>query len=85
MLAMSATDSLLPLKLELAERLVAQFSELFVMRGEPTPDCNFCVDLQAAQAARADGGACNVGAVGPLFQTGDFRSDDRETDSKHHR
>ena len=49
MLAMSATDSLLPLKLELAERLVAQFSDLFVMRGEPTPDCNFCVDLQAAK------------------------------------
>ena len=49
MLAMSATDSLLPLKLELAERLVAQFSELFVMQGEPTPDCNFCVDLQAAK------------------------------------
>jgi len=49
LLAMSATDSLLPRKLEVAERLVAHFSELFVLQGQPTPGCHYYVDLQAAK------------------------------------
>jgi hypothetical protein len=49
MLAMSATDSLLPRKLELAERLVAQFSDAFVLQREPTKGCHYYVDLLAAK------------------------------------
>lgn len=45
MLASSSTDSLLPVKLEVAERLVAQFSELFVMNRQPGTGCHYYTDL----------------------------------------
>jgi hypothetical protein len=49
MLAISATDCLLPRKLELGERLVAHFAPQFVLQRQPTPGCHYCVDLQAAK------------------------------------
>jgi hypothetical protein len=49
MLAISATDSLLPRKLEIAERMVAQYADAFVMKREPTSGCHYYVDLQAAK------------------------------------
>ncbi|HTS54206.1 MAG TPA: hypothetical protein VMH26_13105 [Burkholderiales bacterium] len=49
MLSMSATDSLLPRKLEVAERIVAQFSEHFVLQTELTRGCHYHVDLAVAR------------------------------------
>jgi len=49
MLAISATDSLLPRKLEIAERIISQFADAFVMKREPVGRCHYFVDLQAAK------------------------------------
>jgi hypothetical protein len=49
MLSMSATDGLLPRKLEVAERIVAQFSEYFVLQTELGRGCHYCVDLAMAR------------------------------------
>ena len=49
MLTMSATDSLLPRKLEIAERIVSQYSDQFVMQRQPAKGCHCTVDLQAAK------------------------------------
>jgi len=49
MLSISATDSLLPRKLEIAERIVAQFSDGFVLQREPVKGCHYYVDLQVAK------------------------------------
>ncbi|HEV8647315.1 MAG TPA: hypothetical protein VGR01_17275 [Burkholderiales bacterium] len=45
MLAISSTDSLLPMKLEVAERVVAQFSEFFVLSRQPAKGCHYYIDL----------------------------------------
>lgn len=45
MLNISSTDSLLPAKLEIAERIVAQFSEFFVMNRQPAKGCHYYFDL----------------------------------------
>lgn len=45
MLAISSTDSLLPAKLEIAERVVAQFSEFFVLSRQPAKGCHYYIDL----------------------------------------
>ena len=45
MLNISSTDSLLPAKLEVAERVVAQFSEFFVMNRQPAKGCHYYFDL----------------------------------------
>jgi hypothetical protein len=45
MLGISSTDSLLPLKLEIAERIVAQFSEFFVLNRQPAKGCHYHFDL----------------------------------------
>jgi hypothetical protein len=45
MLNISSTDSLLPAKLEVAERIVAQFSEFFVMNRQPAKGCHYYFDL----------------------------------------
>ena len=49
MLTMSATDSLLPRKLEIAERIVSQYADQFVMQRQPAKGCHCTVDLQAAK------------------------------------
>ena len=49
MLSMSATDSLLPRLLEVAERLVAHFSDRFVMQRQPGKGCQGMVDLLSAK------------------------------------
>jgi hypothetical protein len=49
MLSISATDSLLPRKLEIAERIIAQYSDAFVMKREPSAGCHYFIDLQAAK------------------------------------
>ena len=49
MLGMSATDSLLPRKLEVAERIVAQFSEYFVLQKQLAKGCHYHVDLAVAR------------------------------------
>jgi hypothetical protein len=49
MLSMSATDSLLPSKLELAERIVAQFSESFVLQKQLAKGCHYHVDLSESR------------------------------------
>jgi hypothetical protein len=50
MLGMSATDCLLPRQLEIAERLVAQFSEHFVLQDRLGKGCHYHVDLAVARA-----------------------------------
>ena len=45
MLAISSTDSLLPAKLEIAERVVAQFSGFFVLSRQPTTGCHYYTDI----------------------------------------
>ena len=50
MLAMSATDCLLPRQLEVAERIVAQFSEYFVLQHRLGKGCHYHVDLTMARA-----------------------------------
>jgi hypothetical protein len=50
MLSMSSTDSLLPRKLELAERIVAQFSEYFVLQKQLARGCHYHVDLSESRA-----------------------------------
>jgi hypothetical protein len=50
MLSISATDSLLPVKLEIAERVVAQFSEHFMMQNQPAKGAHYFVDLGASKS-----------------------------------
>ena len=50
MLVMSATDCLLPRQLEIAERIVAQFSEHFVLQDRLGKGCHYHVDLNVARA-----------------------------------
>jgi len=50
MLMMSATDCLLPRQLELAERIVAQFSEYFVLQDRLAKGCHYHIDLTVARA-----------------------------------
>jgi hypothetical protein len=47
MLAVSSTDSLLPAKLDLAERLIARFADQFALQKQPAKGCHFCYDLGA--------------------------------------
>ncbi|MEK6211367.1 MAG: hypothetical protein AABM64_13535 [Pseudomonadota bacterium] len=49
MLAISSTDSLLPMKLEVAERVVAQFSEFFVIQRQPGKGCHYFIDISTGQ------------------------------------
>ena len=49
MLNISSTDSLLPVKLEIAERVVAQFSEFFMMDRQPAKGCHYFFDLGQAK------------------------------------
>ena len=49
MLNVSSTDSLLPVKLEIAERIVAQFSEFFVINRQPAKGCHYYFDLNAGK------------------------------------
>ena len=49
MLCMSATDSLLPRKLEVAERVVAQYSEHFILQKQLAQGCHYHVDLAVAR------------------------------------
>ena len=49
MLSISSTDSLLPAKLEVAERIVAQFSEFFVMNRQPSKGCHYYFDLNESK------------------------------------
>ena len=53
MLTMSATDSLLPRKLEIAERIVAQYSDHFVMQRQPAKGCHYHGRSAGRQAAGA--------------------------------
>jgi hypothetical protein len=48
-LAISSTDSLLPMKLEVAERLVAQFSEFFVIQRQPGKGCHYFIDISTGK------------------------------------
>ncbi len=50
MLAVSSPDSLLPLEIELCERLIAHFCTVFTLRLELQPDVAYWIDLAAGQA-----------------------------------
>ena len=50
MLSASSPDSLLPLEIELAERLIAHFCTLFTLRLEQQPDIAYWIDLATSQA-----------------------------------
>jgi len=50
MLSMSALDCLLPRQLEVAERIVAQFAEYFVLQSQLGKGCHYHVDLAVARA-----------------------------------
>jgi len=49
MLGMSATDSLLPRKLEVAERIVSNFAPYFVLQKQLAKGCHYHVDLAVAR------------------------------------
>jgi hypothetical protein len=49
MLAISSTDSLLPMKLEVAEGVVAQFSEFFVIQRQPGKGCHYFIDISTGK------------------------------------
>ena len=49
MLAISSTDSLLPMKLEVAERVVAQFSDFFVIQRQPGKGCHYFIDISTGK------------------------------------
>jgi len=49
MLSASSPDSLLPLEVELCERLIAHFCAAFSLRPEPQPDSAYWIDLAASQ------------------------------------
>ncbi|MFL6582254.1 MAG: hypothetical protein ACJ8G2_16045 [Burkholderiales bacterium] len=49
MLNISSTDSLLPVKLAIAERMVGQFSEFFVINRQPAKGCHYYFDLGAGK------------------------------------
>ena len=49
MLTISSTDSLLPVKLEIAERIVAQFSQFFAMNRQPATGCHYYFDLSTGK------------------------------------
>jgi hypothetical protein len=49
MLGMSATDSLLPRKLEVAERIVSSFAQYFVLQKQLAKGCHYHVDLAVAR------------------------------------
>jgi len=50
MLSTSSPDSLLPLEMELCERLIAHFCASFTLRLEQQPDIAYWIDLTASQA-----------------------------------
>ena len=50
MLAASSPDSLLPLEMELCERLIAHFCTAFTLRLDLQPDSAYCIDLATSQA-----------------------------------
>jgi len=50
MLAASSPDSLLPLEMELCERLIAHFSASFTLRMDLQPDIAYWIDLATSQA-----------------------------------
>ena len=45
MLGVSSTDGLTPIKQEIAERAVAHFGKLYLLRTTPGPECNYYFDL----------------------------------------
>jgi hypothetical protein len=47
MLAVSSTDSLLPGKLDIAERLIAHFADQYLIQRQPGKGCHFFVDLNS--------------------------------------
>ncbi len=47
MLGVSSTDSLLPAKLDIAERLIAYFSDQYLIQRQPGKGCHFFVDLNS--------------------------------------
>ena len=50
MLSVSSTDSLIPARLDLAERIGAQFAEHFVMQREPARGVHYYVDLDTSKS-----------------------------------
>lgn len=50
MLVMASPYNLAPLKLRIAERVVAHFGSRFVLRGTPAPECSFIFDLSMPKA-----------------------------------
>src|SRR5262249_48039915 len=49
MLSISATDTLLPRKVEVAERIVADLCAHFTLSAERSAGCHYCVDLAVAR------------------------------------
>lgn len=49
MLAISSTDSLLPRKLDIAERLIAHFDVHYVLQRQPAKGCHFYADIADAR------------------------------------
>lgn len=49
MLSISSTDSLIPMKLEITERIVAQFSEGFALQNQPAKGAHYFIDLGASK------------------------------------
>ena len=50
MLSISSTDSLIPMKLEVTERIVAQFSEFFVLQKQAAKGAHYFIDLGASKS-----------------------------------
>lgn len=64
MFAACSPDTLVPVEMELAERLIAHFAPRFAAAGEPSAATPYWVDLGAAAAPRR--GAVPAEAVGPI-------------------
>jgi len=70
MLSVSATDCLLPRQLEVAERIIAHFSEYFVLQNQLASGCLYHVDLAMARAPARLATKVSPTATGRYFGPG---------------
>ena len=70
MLTTASPDNLSPLRLHLAERIIAHLSSGFVLRERPAPDCAFAFDLVPGQPPLRAGRQTSAGATTRFFGAG---------------
>jgi hypothetical protein len=70
MLTTASPDNLAPLRLHLAERIIAHFSSVLVLRAGPAPDCAFAFDLALGNPPLRAGRQTSAGATTRFFGAG---------------